>query len=105
MLPRTHVNQSFFAILHHVLHLAPIIFDQFAVNVLHLAPTIFAAAQVRYGEVVAPRTPPKLLLLHHVPVESVARLDLAKHDVIDLHLAFLRHGNEGALVATLHPWL
>ena len=77
-------------------------FGQFAVNVAPSTPTVFAASFVPDDEIPAPTTKtvafidptvfatwgsiPPHLLQDHMAKEAIARLDLAKYDVIHCHV-------------------
>ena len=72
--------------------------DEFSIDRIYIAPPIVLPVEPADDE--TPHVPSFLpaLLFHHVCEESIARLDLAKHDVALVDLLLRSDGCVGALV-------
>ena len=77
--------------------------EQSAVYVLHGAPTVFPSLQI--GNCEKPLALLEPLARHDMCIEAVARLDLAKDDIILLNFLSLDHGFVAAQVVGPDPRL
>jgi hypothetical protein len=77
-------------------------FNQSTVNLINAADTVLLKLVVRNCEIPLPVLQP--LFLHKIRKEAAPWLDLAKHDVIHLHLVGLRaDGLVGGMVVGMDP--